>query len=182
MIYFYFFLFVFISKEFFYFDEELLVVFSFFVVFSFLFKTLSSVIALELDTRSKLILDQFLTFLKLKKEILDLVFFYYKKRQNLLKIKVINLIKRLSYISYKIYFLKLIAFSKWYQRFILSKLLLIVFLENSYFKKEVLNLILNKENLNIEFFSEFLLLSDSEITKLITDSVSSDNFLVKDNL
>lgn len=175
MIYLYFFLFLFISKEFFYFDEELLVVFSFFIVFSFLFKTLSSIIALELDSRSKLILDQFLAFLKLKKEILDLVFFYYKKRQSLLKTKVINLLKRLSFISYRIYFLKLIAFGKWYQRFILSKLLLIVFLENSYFKKEVLNLILNKEGLNIEFFSEFLLLSDIELTKLITDSLDSNN-------
>lgn len=182
MIYFYFFLFLFISKEFFYFDEELLVVFSFFVVFSFLFKTLSSIIALELDSRSKVILDQFLTFLKLKKEILDLVFFYYKKRQSLLKIKLTNLIKRLSYISYKLYFSKLLAFSKWYQRFILSKLLLIVFLENSYFKKEVLNLIFNKESLNIEFFSEFLLLSDLEITKLITDTTGGVNPLVKDNL
>ena len=59
---------------------------------------------------------------------------------------------------------------------------MIVFLENSYFKKEVLNLVLNKEVLNIEFFSEFLLLSDNEITTLIADEKSSDNAVVKENL
>jgi len=107
MVYLYLFIFIFFSKEFFYFDEELLVVFSFFIVFSFLFKSLSLIISNELDLRSKNIFDQFSTFLKLKADILSLVYSYYKKRQEFLFFKLNKILKSLSYFILNFYSLKI---------------------------------------------------------------------------
>lgn len=73
---------VFVSKELYYFDEEFLVVVSFFTVFTVLFRLLSSIIARELDNRSYQIYDQFKTYSYIQKQSCYTLSSFYEQRSN----------------------------------------------------------------------------------------------------
>ena len=105
------FIFIFFSKELFFFDEELLVVFSFFIIFITLFYLLKSLISSELETRSNLIYVQFLEYLKAKKDLLNLMLFFYNQRTSSLILKLIETFEDFSLIiqnNFKIYLNSLI--------------------------------------------------------------------------
>jgi hypothetical protein len=86
---------IFLSKELFFFDEEFLVVLSFFTVFTLLFQSLGVIVAAELDSRYNSIYNQFLGFLKAKKELLELVHLYYQKRNYQLFLKFLEITKHI---------------------------------------------------------------------------------------
>lgn len=137
-----FFIFIFFSKELFFFDEELLVVFSFFIIFITLFYLLKSLISSELETRSNLIYVQFLEYLKAKKDLLNLMLFFYNQRTSSLILKLIETFEDFSLIiqnNFKVYLNSLIF---WSHRSIVSQLMTILTFENLYLKKEILSVVL----------------------------------------
>ncbi len=137
-----FFIFIFFSKELFFFDEELLVVFSFFIIFITLFYLLKSLISSELETRSNLIYVQFLEYLKAKKDLLNLMLFFYNQRTSSLILKLIETFEDFSLIiqnNFKIYLNSLIF---WSHRSIVSQLINTLTFENLYLKKEILSVVL----------------------------------------
>lgn len=137
-----FFIFIFFSKELFFFDEELLVVFSFFIIFITLFYLLKSLISSELETRSNLIYVQFLEYLKAKKDLLNLMLFFYNQRTSSLILKLIETFEDFSLIiqnNFKVYLNSLIF---WSHRSIVSQLINTLTFENLYLKKEILSVVL----------------------------------------
>lgn len=137
-----FFIFIFFSKELFFFDEELLVVFSFFIIFITLFYLLKSLISSELETRSNLIYVQFLEYLKAKKDLLNLMLFFYNQRTSSLILKLIETFEDFSLIiqnNFKVYLNSLIF---WSHRSIVSQLMTTLTFENLYLKKEILSVVL----------------------------------------
>lgn len=159
-IYIYLFIFFFLSKELFYFDEELLVVLSFFTVFTSLYQILSGIISTELDNRCNVIYNQFLSYLKAKRDLLDLVYMYYQKRNIILFNKFINLLSSTIQLIQTKFILKFTSLMYWYQRFTISKLIALILLENSFLKKDFSNLIFSNKTNNIEFFIDNLLLKN----------------------
>lgn len=153
---------LFLSKELFFFDEEFLVVTSFFIIFSILYQVLSSIISLELDERNRLIYDQFLNYLKTKKNTLTLIYLYYEKR-NLSHLfwDFSFLINTIILIIKEYYKNKAVALFYWKQRLIITKLLQIMIAENLYMRKIILNLLLENKELNITFLNENLLLNQN---------------------
>lgn len=137
--------FLFFSKELFYFDEEFLVGLCFFIIFGVLFNLLSSIISNELDNRSEQVYNQFNSFFKIKLQIYNLLTYYYNQRSFNFINEVNNLLR--SFILYvkDLFLKKIIMLNYLYKREFVFKLGMDYRLENSYLKNEILNLLITNK-------------------------------------
>ncbi len=148
-----FFLLIFISKELFFFDEELLVVLSFFLVFSTLFRLLSTLISSELENRKSIIFQQFIDYLSIKKELIELVIIFYEKRLDTLLFKFLDILIYFVCFMQEKMLNDFISLTFGYYRFILNKLTILTLLEDLSYKKEILNLTIeNHQEKSLDFF------------------------------
>lgn len=148
-----FFLLIFISKELFFFDEELLVVLSFFLVFSTLFRLLSTLISSELENRKSIIFQQFIDYLSIKKELIELVIIFYEKRLDTLLFKFLDILIYFVCFMQEKMLNDFISLTFGYYRFILNKLTILTLLEDISYKKEILNLTIeNHQEKSLDFF------------------------------
>ena len=166
---------IFLSKEFFYFDEEFVVVLSFFIIFFSLFNFTRSLVYSELESRSNQIFKNFKNFYEIKTQLLNNLESYYKIRNKYLLNKFLIFINNIIYFLNELVNVKILSLVYNVNRYITSSLNNIVLLENNYLKTNVNNNILSLVNDKETFF-----LICEDILDSFDQESSENNYKYKD--